>query len=71
MRALAPNPASLVTAIQRGDRSFAEAGGPHAYFGFPADATADEGREIIERLGRIIEEAVIEVLGAHADRQST
>jgi creatinine amidohydrolase len=69
MRTLAPNPASLVTAIQRGDRTFLDAGGPQAYFGFPAEATADEGREIIERLGRIVEEAVIEVLGAHADRQ--
>ena len=66
---LAPNPQSLVAAIGRGDRSFAEAGGPEAYFGAPAEATADEGREIIERLGRIIEDAVIEVLGTDADRQ--
>ena len=66
---LAANPQSLVSAIGRGDRSFAEAGGPHAYFGAPGEATADEGREIIERLGRIIEDAVIEVLGTDADRQ--
>jgi creatinine amidohydrolase len=69
MRTLEANPASLVTAIQRGDRTFLEAGGPQAYFGFPAEATAEEGREIIERLGRIVEEAVIEALGTHADRQ--
>jgi creatinine amidohydrolase len=69
MRALSANPRSLVSAIQRGDRTFQEAGGPDAYFGAPAEATADEGREIIERLGRILEEAVVEVLGTDADRQ--
>jgi creatinine amidohydrolase len=69
MAALKANAQSLVAAIQRGDRTFAEAGGPHAYFGAPAEATADEGREIIERLGRIVEDAVVEVLGADANRQ--
>jgi creatinine amidohydrolase len=68
---LAANPRSLVDAIARGDRSFADAGGPQAYFGAPADASADEGREIIERLGRIIEDAVIEALGTNEDRQLT
>jgi creatinine amidohydrolase len=71
MRTLAANPRSLVASIQRGDRNFAEAGGPEAYFGAPAEATQDEGREIIERLGRIIEDAVVEVMGAHANRQSS
>lgn len=66
---LAPNPQSLVAAIQRGDRTFGEAGGPEAYFGWPQEATADEGHEIIERLGAIIEDAVVEVLGADADRE--
>ncbi len=60
---LPANPHSLVDAIQRGDRTFADAGGPEAYFGWPADATAEEGREIIERLGAILEEAVMEILG--------
>jgi creatinine amidohydrolase len=69
MRALPPNQRSLVASIQRGDRSFAQAGGPDAYFGAPAEATDNEGREIIERLGHILEDAVVEVLGAHADRQ--
>jgi creatinine amidohydrolase len=71
MAALPPNPRSLVTAIQRGDRTFVDAGGPEAYFGAPAEASESEGREIIERLGRIIEDAVVEVLGADADRQSS
>lgn len=66
---LPANTNSLVSAIQRGDRTFAEAGGADAYFGAPAEATAAEGREIIVSLGRIIEDAVIEVLGPDADRQ--
>jgi creatinine amidohydrolase len=71
MSTLAPNPHSLVVAMQRGDRTFADAGGPQAYFGAPAEASAEEGREIIERLGGIIEDAVIEVLGPDANRQSS
>jgi creatinine amidohydrolase len=55
---LPPNPASLSRAIRDGKRSFEEAGGPRAYFGFPAQATADEGRATIEVLGAIIDEAV-------------
>ena len=62
MRALAPNPRSLVDAIRSGHKSFAEAGGPDAYFGFPAEASAEEGRQIIEMLGAILEEAVLEAL---------
>ena len=55
---LPANPASLSRAIREGKQSFAEAGGPQAYFGFPADATADEGRATIETLGEILAEAV-------------
>jgi creatinine amidohydrolase len=66
--ALAPNPRSLVAAIQQGERTFAEAGGPDAYFGAPAEATAEEGHDIIDRLGAIIEDAVMEALEDHADR---
>ncbi len=40
---LADNPASLVTAFAAGATTFTEAGGPDAYFGFPARATAQEG----------------------------
>lgn len=65
---LAANPSSLVSAIRRGDRTFQEAGGPEAYFGAPQEATADEGREIIERLGAIVEDAVLEALGEDAVR---
>jgi creatinine amidohydrolase len=72
MRTLAPNPQSLVDAIGRGDRTFVAAGGAEAYFGWPAEASADEGRAIIEALGAIIEEAVLEetTSGARSDRKS-
>jgi creatinine amidohydrolase len=70
MRALAANPRSLVDAIRHGHGTFADAGGADAYFGFPAEATAEEGRQIVERLGGILEEAVLEAMGAagHARR---
>lgn len=62
MARLARNPQSLVDAIRKGQHTFAAAGGPDAYFGAPADATAEEGRRTIETLGAILEEAVIEAL---------
>ena len=62
MASLAANPRSLVDAIRRGDATFEAAGGADAYFGFPAEATAAEGRAIIESLGRIVEESVLEAL---------
>lgn len=63
-RALAPNPASLVTAIREGKRTFEEAGGARAYFGWPADATAEEGRATAATLGDILAEAVQQALAA-------
>ena len=56
--ALPPNPVSLSRAIRDGRRSFEEAGGALAYFGFPAQATAEEGRSTIELLGAMLDEAV-------------
>lgn len=58
-RALDSNPASLSEAIQAGKRDFDEAGGPRAYFGHPAEASAEEGSRTIEILGSILEEAVL------------
>ncbi len=57
-RALAANPRSLSDAIREGKHTFEEAGGPGAYFGFPAEASAEEGRQLIETLGAIVAEAV-------------
>ncbi|MGH7513301.1 MAG: creatininase family protein [Gemmatimonadales bacterium] len=61
---LPPNPASLSRAIRDGKRSFEEAGGARAYFGFPSEATPEEGRATIEVLGAILDEAVQAELGA-------
>jgi creatinine amidohydrolase len=62
--ALPANPASLSRAIRDGKRTFEEAGGTRAYFGYPAQATAEEGRATIEILGAILDEAVQAELGA-------
>ena len=56
---LPPNPVSLSAAIREGKATFSEAGGPQAYFGNPAEASAEEGRNTIEVLGAILEEAII------------
>jgi creatinine amidohydrolase len=57
-RALVPNPSSLSDAIKVGKQTFTDAGGPRAYFGDPAAATAEEGSRLIDALGSILEEAV-------------
>ena len=65
IRATLPaNPASLSRAIRDGKRSFEEAGGARAYFGYPAQATAEEGRATIDVLGAILDEAVQAELAA-------
>lgn len=58
-QSLIPNPHSLSSAIKAGTRTFAAAGGPRAYFGNPAAATAAEGSQLIEALGAILEESVL------------
>jgi creatinine amidohydrolase len=65
---LPENPASLSRAIRDGKQSFEEAGGARAYFGYPAHATAEEGRATIELLGEILDEAVQAELGAKIGR---
>ena len=62
-RDLPANPSSLSVAIRDGVSSFAEAGGPMAYFGDPAAASRSEGEETIEVLGEIVADAVAEALG--------
>lgn len=58
MRTLPPLPVSLSEAISSGISTFAEAGGERAYFGYPAEATAEEGRATIDVLGDILAESV-------------
>lgn len=55
--ALVPNPSSLSVAIREGKHTFEDAGGPQAYFGWPADATAAEGDALYEELASIFAEA--------------
>lgn len=56
---LPPVSASLSQAIRAGLTTFEQAGGPRAYFGSPAEASAGEGEQTIEVLGSILEEAVL------------
>jgi creatinine amidohydrolase len=65
-RSLAANPSSLSSAIREGRETFTEAGGARAYFGWPADASADEGRAWIDTLGGILAEAVAACLPAES-----
>ena len=58
-QALPPIPKSLSVAIRDGLTSFQEAGGPEAYFGEPAAATAEEGEQTLGVLGEILVEAVL------------
>jgi creatinine amidohydrolase len=57
-KSLTPNPQSLSQAIRDGKRTFTEAGGPRAYFGSPAEATRQEGGQLIDALGSILAEAI-------------
>ncbi len=56
------NPNSLTEAFARGARTFEEAGGPEAYFGYPRKATPEEGVETYERMARALVDAVCEAL---------
>jgi len=57
------NPHSLVEAIQAGKSTFAQAGGPQAYFGSPRQASAHEGLQSLDTLGQILLEAILESRG--------
>ena len=57
---LAPNPSSLSLAIQEGHQNFEDAGGHRAYFGWPAEATAEEGRATLVTLGHLLAEAILD-----------
>ncbi|MGQ0554118.1 MAG: creatininase family protein [Planctomycetota bacterium] len=57
-RSLPPLPISLVEAIRAGRADFLQAGGTQAYFGAPAEASAEEGRATFEILAEILAEAM-------------
>ncbi|MCB9894591.1 MAG: creatininase family protein [Planctomycetes bacterium] len=52
------NPASLTDAFAKGAKTFEEAGGPQAYFGYPRAATPDEGVQTYETLAAALVEAI-------------
>jgi len=56
-RELDANMRSLSEAIANGLDSFEASGGPEAYFGDPAAATAEEGAQTVRALGRIVADA--------------
>lgn len=56
---LAANPVSLSQAIRAGQQTFEAAGGPQAYFGDPAAASAAEGEATTGILGGILAAAVL------------
>jgi creatinine amidohydrolase len=50
----------LPARIKAGAKNFLECGGPDAYFGDPAHATAEEGHALLEILAEISEAAILE-----------
>ncbi len=50
----------LVQKIQAGARNFKQCGADEAYCGDPAAATSDEGADLIERLGTMLADTVLE-----------
>jgi creatinine amidohydrolase len=56
--ALPENAKSLSDAIREGKKTFLEAGGPQAYFGAPAEASADEGEALYREMADIFAGAV-------------
>lgn len=59
---LADNPSSLVDAFARGATTFAEAGGPDAYFGSPRAATAAEGEATFAAMAAALAHSIIETI---------
>ena len=59
---LPDNPSSLTDAFAKGAKTFAEAGGPDAYFGFPRAASAAEGHASYRTMAAALKAAVVEAL---------
>lgn len=55
--ALPDNPISLSRAIRDGKKTFVEAGGPDAYFGWPSQATEAQGHALYRSLAAIFADA--------------
>jgi creatinine amidohydrolase len=61
---LADNPSSLTEAFSKGARTFADAGGPDAYFGFPRHASVAEGEHSFAIMAQGLATAIKEALSA-------
>lgn len=61
---LPDHPVSLGQALHEGKKTFREAGGDQAYFGWPARATPETGRRLITELADIVAGEVRAVLAA-------
>ena len=59
---LPDNPSSLTEAFSKGAKTFAEAGGPDAYFGFPREASIKEGVQSFETMAAALVAAIRDVL---------
>jgi creatinine amidohydrolase len=57
-RRLADNPASLTDAFAAGARTFAQAGGSDAYFGYPQSASVSEGAESFKTMAAALVAAI-------------
>jgi creatinine amidohydrolase len=68
-RRLKDNPSSLTDAFARGARTFAEAGGSEAYFGYPRYASAAEGEESFKAMASALVDAI--EVAISADCQQT
>jgi creatinine amidohydrolase len=62
-RGLEENPISLGRALAEGKTTFRAAGGPEAYFGAPALATAEDGWRWVAELAAIVADEVLARLG--------
>jgi creatinine amidohydrolase len=56
----------LMAGLKKGAKTFAEAGGEDAYFGDPTAASAEQGEQYFEALGKILSLSIMEHLGSKA-----
>jgi creatinine amidohydrolase len=63
-RQLPDNPASLTEAFAKGARTFEQAGGADAYFGYPQQASAMEGAESFKTMAAALVAAIEEALSS-------
>jgi creatinine amidohydrolase len=60
-RSLPPVEISLVDAMRKGQNDFVSAGGTQAYFGWPAEASASEGKATFAILADLLVEAIVAI----------